>query len=421
MKIPTIVGFILVILLVGGIIVFFEQVSRSATHASPTEQPEHILVTNIADTGFTVTWTTQTQASGVVIAEASGRKPVTAFDERDQTGGTLGKYTTHSISLQNLSPSTDYTIKLLSNGKVTTNGSSSYRVTTGPTLTRDAEGLEPAYGTIITTANTPAQGALVMLTVEGGQTLSSLTKPSGTWLIPLNLIRDATLRQYLPTQERMGEQILVRLGEKEIHAITDTLNDAPVPVMILGKTYDFRNQQAKSHPVSPLATNTSPNVLGVTKTAIGFIKPEEGASLTTFLPLIQGTGIAGKTVAVTIGITHPTSGKTTVGNDQLWRYTPPKPLLPGKQSVTITTTDAQGKPIAMTRAFTILRSGTQVLGDATPSATLIPTPTTSTETPTPVSTLSGEAMPQSGTSLPTMILLIMSVGFLASGVVFALL
>ena len=61
----------------------------------------------------------------------------------------------------------------------------------------------------------------------------------------------------------------------------------------------------------------------------------------------------------------------------------------GKQSITITTTDQHNQTKALTHTFEILKSGTQVLGDATPSATLVPTPTIDS-TPTPVTTLSGE-------------------------------
>ncbi len=70
--------------------------------------------------------------------------------------------------------------------------------------------------------------------------------------------------------------------------------------------------------------------------------------------------------------------------------------------------------------FEILKSGTQVLGDATPSATLTPTSTptaTVSATPeiTPESTLAAQPVPTSGNELPTILLLVLGVGLIIGG------
>jgi hypothetical protein len=196
--------------------------------------------------------------------------------------------------------------------------------------------------------------------------------------------------------------------------------------MILGKTYDFRKQQARL-PDGQAAPPQSPSVLGDTTSSkpastktIGLVSPAQNASLATTLPLIAGTGIPEKTVSVVVGITSPVSDTTTVGADGIWRYTPTKPLGIGKQSVTATTVDERGKAVAFTHTFTILKSGTQVLGEATPSATLSPTPTATpsaspSATPSPTPQLEGEPVPESGTSLPTVLMLMLGAGLVTSG------
>lgn len=422
-KIPTLVGILFIIVLIVGISVIFEGISRGISRASVSPKPKGVVITNISDTSFTATWTTADPATGAISIVSPKERVV--FDERDASGK-LGKYLNHSVTVRSLQPATSYSFKIISGGKPFLTDNQPFQVRTAPPLSAPGSELEPAYGTVVAANNQPVEGALVFLTLEGGQTLSTLTKPSGSWLIPLNLARTEDLAQYLPSGERVTETLLVRSGSAEASAITDTLNDSPVPTMVLGKTYDFRRQQAKTTPETPLATTTtfgSGNILGTQTKREGKVSitaPANGAILTTNLPLIAGTGVGGNSVTVTVGITKPISGTTIIGADGIWRFTPPKPLTSGKQSVTITTNDATGKPVALTHIFEILKSGTQVLGEATPSAT--PTATASptlspTLEPTPVSTLSGEPLPVSGSTLPTLLLIILSLGLLTSGVV----
>lgn len=366
-KIPTLLGLILFIIILGGFIFAFEKGIRLPAKAAPEVAPQSVEITNVTDTSFTASWITNDEATGAI--EVSGR---TVFGEKGSE-----KSTTHSVTFRGAKPDTSYAFNIFSNGKSYSQNS----VETGPAISGSVN-LEPAYGVV------PA-GALVYLTIEGGQKLSTVAGSSGTWLIPLTLVRDERLASFLIPQERMTEYVVVRLGREESTAITDTLNDAPVPDMQLGKTYDFRRQQAKA--IDAL---------------FSLIKPEEGSALPTSFPLIQGTGIPGQQVAITLGITSPIGGSAVVGLDGIWRFTPPNQLAPGKQSITATSTNGEGKAIALTHSFEVLKSGTQVLGDATPSATL---------TPTPTSTASAQPPPESGSTLPTILLLIIGVGLIASG------
>lgn len=434
-KIPILAGLLLVVFIVGAIIAGSESYFRSSTIASGSIQPANVHATNISDTAFTVSWTTELPATGALSVRSSKGTQV-LFDDQDTAGAKTtkgqGKYLTHSVTLRLASPNTDYDITILSNGKKSLDGEVPYRVRTASPLLSAPGNLEPAYGTILTSTGQPVSGAIVYLTIEGGQTLSTVSKPSGTWLIPLNLVRTEDLTGYLPVTDRMSETIFVEAAGQNINATTDTLNDSPVPDMILGNTYDFRRLNAQV-PGETLAVNTVPQgqkspeaVLG-TSTAkpaniVSLTIPADGAALPTTLPLIQGTGIPGKTVSLILGITNPIGDTTIVGANGLWSYTPKTPLAPGKQSVTMTTQDAANKPVAVTHMFEILKSGTQVLGDATPSATLTPTTTVlptqeplADQTTTPESTLAAQEVPASGNELPTITLLLIGLSFLIGG------
>lgn len=179
-KIPTIVGILLVIFIVGIIAVVSESFLHTITTASGSIQPANISITNISDTTFTVSWTTQLPATGALSVTTS-RGTHVVFDDQDAKN--QGRYVTHSVTLRSAVPDTDYAITILSNGKKNINGEVPYMVHTGPLLTTVSGNLEPAYGTIVTETTQPVRGALIYITLEGGQTLSAISKPSGTWLI----------------------------------------------------------------------------------------------------------------------------------------------------------------------------------------------------------------------------------------------
>lgn len=417
-KIPTIIGILLILTMISAVAFIFERIPRTGIKASPTTVPNQVEITNISDASLTISWTTQDPATGALIVEGPDRKKQTVFDERDatrlSTREKLGKYTTHSVTLRNLTPATQYSVRILSGDKPFLDNGKPYIFTTGSTTSGAGTGLEPAFGSVVTAGNQPAEGALVYLTLEGSQKLSTLVKPSGSWLVSLNTIRTMDLSSYIAASDRVTETLMVRFNSMEALAITDTLNDAPVPTMMMGKTYDFRKIQAKTGQQLAMAPSAvlGQNAQGV----VGITRPTQGAAIPSNLPLITGTGLPGREVVVTVGITNPVSGKAAVGGDGIWRFTPSQPLAPGKQSVTITTTDANDKPVAITHLFNVLKEGTQVLGEATPSGTLTPTaiPTVDSS-PTPTSTLTGEPVPTSGSLLPVLLLMLLGLGLIVGG------
>ncbi|MCL4360265.1 Ig-like domain-containing protein [Patescibacteria group bacterium] len=432
-RIPTIVGLLLVCLIAGIFIFAFNQVTELNSRAAASETPSAIQVANIGDTSFSMTWTTPDAATGQVELSQPGTGNATFFDDRDLAAATgksvsrtaMARYVTHIVTIRSLNPNTTYSLRIISNGRTYDDSGAPYSVRTGPILSEADNGLKPAYGQVNTQDNTPATDALVFVTLDDGSLLGTAVTSNGTWLIPLNVSRTKSLDHYVAAGERLPIAIRVVSGTLETTAMTDSLNASPVPLMVLGKTYDFRKIQAKNSG-SPLANapagGTTPAVLGAeTQTPTGqnfhvsLTSPAEGAALTGTTPLVEGTGFPGNTVSLVLGITSPVSGSTKVGTDGVWRFTPSTALAEGRQSVTMTTADAAGKPVAITHMFTILKSGSQVLGDATPSATLEPA-ITATPTAEPT-TIAAQPIPTTGTELPTIIMIVMGIGFLASGAV----
>jgi len=409
-KIPTILGIILVILLMTGISFLFQFFSKTQTRASTSIEPTAVTVTNVTDTSFTIIWQTEEAANGTLLAVDANGKKYSGFDERD-AAGTLGKYTTHSVTMRSVTPATTYDITIISNGKKYPTEEKTYQATTYGALTTTPPNFDPAYGKVVTNDGTPAEGAIVLLTLTNSQQLSTLVRSSGSWIIPLSTVRSFDGTSYLPVEERITETLDVKKEHIESKILTDTLNDSPVPDITLGQQFDFRNLNAKKPASSTIATavqnETKTAVLGATTGSVILTAPAEGATVSTFRPQVSGVGIAGKKVTISLGLTNPFTGTTTVDKNGLWKYTPTKSLTPGKQRVTISSVDKNNKPIVITHTFTVLKSGTQVLGDATASAELeTPTPTLEVVA-TDTATLASEPMPTSGSLLPTIILLLL--------------
>ena len=181
-RIPTLLAIILLLITVGGAGFLFEGITRQDTKATLSIEPKRVMVTNLTDTSFTFTWQTDELTTGTILVISTGGKKYSSFDQRDITGK-MGKYLTHSITIRTLSPSTTYDITILSNGKKYPIDKKSFSVTTLPTLTSDAPLLDPAFGSIKTANNAPAEGALVYISLEGSQTLSTLVGASGSWII----------------------------------------------------------------------------------------------------------------------------------------------------------------------------------------------------------------------------------------------
>src|SRR5690348_17337686 len=165
-KIPTIVGILLVVLLVGSFITVSESYFRVTTNASGSIRPDNVQMTNVMDTTFTVSWTTQLAATGALSVSSAKTTTQVIFDDQDtgnspavtQKQSALGKYLTHMVTFRNASPDTDYQVTILSDGKKSLENNQPLKIHTAPLLTTESGNLEPAYGTILTSDNQPVRG-----------------------------------------------------------------------------------------------------------------------------------------------------------------------------------------------------------------------------------------------------------------------
>ena len=317
-KIPTIIGLLLVAFAVMIFRFAFDRVSPLLTRASVSHVPQNITVSNLSDSAFTISWITNEETTGALVIE-NMNAPI--YDDRlsittESNQRAKQSFSTHSISVRSLKPETVYRYRILSGGKKFLNNGNSYETRTAVTITGTGTSLEPAYGQITAPSGSPAEGALVYLTPENGQMLSTLVNASGSWVIPLNLVRTEDFTNYLRPSERINETITIRSPEGEATALTDSMNDNPVPAVSIGKTYDFRKIQA-ADPQNRAVSSAPPVVLGsntnLTNPTVAITKPAQGSAIPSNLPLMQGTGVPGHSVLIILGLQNPISTTVIVG------------------------------------------------------------------------------------------------------------
>lgn len=238
-RIPTILG---LLVLIGGIVAGVILVGTQAggislfTKAGPTSTPRGVRITNISDTGFSVSWTTDTSVSGFVrFGEAANSLNKNYGDDRDQISGSVGLYTTHHITLKGLKPNTKYYFKIGTGSQTYDDNGKPWEVSVPKTIAKPAA--DPITGKVLLASGQPASGVLVYIEVDGGSPLSAQTKTSGVWTTSLSQMRTTDLSNFLKyDKDNVKISIFVQgadLGNAT--AIITGANKNPVADITLGQ------------------------------------------------------------------------------------------------------------------------------------------------------------------------------------------
>jgi hypothetical protein len=368
---------------------------------------------------------------------------MTAGDDRDQLSGKTGSFSTHHITLRNLKPATNYYFKIGSQGKLFDNNGQPYQATTAPLIQTAPPANDVAYGIIIDQSGIPVEGVIVYLSLANTTPLSTITKSSGSWVIPLNLARSTDLASWASyDREASIEEIFVQAGPLgTATAVTVTKYDSPVPTISLGRSYDFRAGPKEIEPIpTPPSATPSASKFTLPETAtptpspstisaeLTIINPDEGERINAQRPEILGTAPPGETITITVQSPATASGKVVADSQGNWKWTPPSNLEPGEHTVTASFIDKNGKEQKISRTFTVLAAGSSRLPalTATPSAIATPSPSPTASPPaTPAGRVSmpatEEGIPTPGYLTPTFFVFMMGLVLTFFGIVFNIL
>jgi len=426
---PTALGlFILIGAIIAGVTLIKTRTSTD-TKAESTIIPKQVRITNVTDTGFSVSWITEKATTGLVkYGTDTNDLKLPALDDRDALTGDTGVFEAHHVTLDRLTPGTKYYFKLESGGKAFDNQGKLFEATTGQILGSPPVA-DPVYGKILTPSGTAAEGVIVYVNVANTAPLSALAKTNGNWALSLSTARSTDLASYLSydTQATILN-ILVQGGKLgTAPAITTTSNDSPVPDITLGQSHDFRadarttsdssgnssaddGTDASGFSLEPVATDSGTADTG----EVTLENPSyEGEIINATQPAIIGSGPAGTVLSITINSETSYTGSVTVDEDGEWEFVPPEGLEAGEHEVTITYIDTEGTEQTLTRGFIIAAAGEndEPAITATPSGDTVATDSGRTSLP---ATDSG--VPEPGSGEITLMMMLTGLGLLIGGI-----
>lgn len=404
---PTLAGLVIIL---GGVFAGVGLVRyQTYKNAKANEDlgPKQVKISNVNEAGFSVSWISDKAAVGYVLyGESEETLLMKAEDERNKGQTKPQTYYVHYVNVAGLKPMTQYWFKLGMDNKNFGLGEKAYRVLTGATLT-DQPQADAAYGQITTTNNDPAEGAVVYLQIPGAGLLSTFTKPSGAWAIPLAGTRTEGLDKLATWDKKTGRMSIWvesgNLGNASAEITAGLIN--PVPSLMLGKAYDFTQTTA-----SEIKAGTSKFVIKELPipTSLNLLSPMEKEAIATDKPVIIGKAPPGTKISIEINSETAIVSEVVADETGNFSFQVPQNLPEGEHTVTISGL-VNGVLKTIKKSFVVsAKEFSSPYYTATPSATLKPTakptikPIALAPTATPVPTVKPTATPRpSPTIKPT--------------------
>ena len=239
-KIPTLLGLlILIVSMVAGVLLFGNGTGLFAPRATPATTPQNIVVSNVTDKAFTVSFYTDEEIiASVKYGPSANDIKQQASDDRDQLSGVIKPYRLHHITVRGLEPNTSYYYNLStgSNSSFDNNGAP-YQITTASSLSNASPNNQTIYGTVAQMSGQPGEGAIVFVTPEGAGALSTLVKSSGSWAVSLANAFNSSLNAYPQVSE--DTVLSIKVQGIDLNSVSNRVVNVagaqPVPEIIVGQ------------------------------------------------------------------------------------------------------------------------------------------------------------------------------------------
>lgn len=449
-RIPSLLALLFLALSVGMISWFGRTYTELRSKASGGETPTNMMISNISDTSFTISYTTSNKVIGAISYGPDLKLGQVGLDDRDKNTGKTSIRQVHYMTISRLNPGTKYYFTIQSGEKNFLNNNLPFEVTTSPSLQPRA-GLEQGNasasadlsndtsvtGNILFLDGTLPTEGIVYLSTDDSQLLSALIKNDGTYFLDINSLRSANLTRYAVVGDDTILRIIIQNSTDISRVAVRASNAASIPPVTLSKDYDFTidtsfadftaSGSAPLVEASPSATLSPgaktpgfPSFPSVGASGPAILAPKAEEKFIDQQPLFHGTAAPNAIVVISIESTE--NIQTSVKADEFgtWQFRPGSPLSPGEHVITIRSLDVSGIERTIKRQFTVFAEGSQFTepsvspANPTPTAsatpTLVPTrpititPTTipaPTITPTPTLVITITPTPKSAPATPT--------------------
>jgi len=409
-KIPSILA---LLFLLGGTLAGIN-LSRSSrlfrSKASASCRPINPQVTNITHNSVDISFSTVANCSASLL-----------IDNRTITGLHSPSFV-HYFSVHNLEVSQAYPFSFVVGG--TTWQQPQYQAQTASNPPGSVPVSSLAWGKVLNADQSPAEGALLYLSIPGASPLSSLVTSSGNWNISLATSFNSLKDNWFTPSPGVEEDIVVISSDGQTTQVTaNTSTNDPVPDIIIGQN-SFEGQP---HP-SPSGQNFSslPTAPPSSK-KLKISNPQDNESIFVQKPEFFGNAPVNSQVIITVHSPQIMNGQALTDAQGNWRWSPPQDLSLGDHTISVKIKDAQtGLWQTIKHSFTVYANEDNTLSfSSSPSATVIPPPLTPTSTPVPSFTLipttqptiqptartakpaTDSGVPSPGFSLPTFLIVLL--------------
>lgn len=388
-RIPTIFGIGLVVfgVVLTTVIVRIQTSLRS--NASASEEPQNVKVTNLSDSYFTITYQTDAAIIGSVNYGKSKELGNIQLEDLPKN--------VHSITIEKLLPDTKYYLVIISGQNTFLNNGVPFEISTGPSISSPSAAKIAIKGKVILPDGSAPNEALVYLSTDNSQLLSTTVVKNGEFNFSLKGLRTDDLSSYLEVKKDTVLKLFAISNSLKSTALFSGEKTYSIPTMTLSNDYDFTKDfvaiaSKSAQPGFPSVTTKSGNL----KPQI--LIPKKEQTLTDQKPQFKGTSLPNEIVEIIIHSDENIQTQVTADELGNWTYRPTTNLSPGAHTITIRTRDSEGILTTIMQPFTVFAAGTQVSESATPT----PTPTVILIlTPTPFPAIASQPIESKGGLPPT--------------------
>lgn len=251
MRIPTLLGIAILIMLIGSGIVYYFFL-RPQVKVNSQIQISDLQVVNVFNNSATIVWQTTEPTIGKVLYSTDDSFNQMAADNRDRSNAV--PRLVHFVTINTLKNGTEYKFRILNNEDAYFE-IGRFKTADIP-IVEDSESTfsfpKPLRGTVLNTNLNPIDESLVFLNIAGAEPLATFSSTSGNFILPLKTVLNKELSELFIIEPGTSAEVLVVKGRSKSDVkIKISEESISLPPIALGTNLDLLNY--KKEPISTIS------------------------------------------------------------------------------------------------------------------------------------------------------------------------